>query len=590
MIHSCRYHADTRLAPSFQHNHATMSSGTSPTASHVYDCIVVGAGLSGLSAAHYLCSHSLADVLVLEARDRVGGRTHTVTLPNGHWLDLGGAYVGPTQHRVLRLAHSLSIPTEAVYHAGQSVLCLRDRRLPYSGAVPSLGLLALLDVNAALVATEELRSAIDGQRPWVQSTDAGERSLDAMTMEEWICRACDTEDGRELYRGSVRGLLCVEPCEVSALYWMSYVQGGHGVDSLIGVEGGAQERHFRGGSQQLSERLRDAMGVNRVVTAAPVASIDWDEERTATTRTEAEDINAGVDTTALAASARVVVTCRDGSLYYARRVVVAVSPALYGTVRWQPYMPLVKAPFSRAFMGSIIKTVTRYAAPFWRRRGFSGILFSLPSTPTSPSSLPPPVGYSYDDCHEDAAQDGSSFYAVMGFIYGNAARLYSPLPAQQRQAAVTAQYRDAFECDDALHPLSYHEMDWTQEEFSKGCYGAVMPPGVLTQLGPAMRAPVAGVHFAGSELAVDWPGYMSGAVESGERAAHEVLKALGRVDGEFVVEEPRGEGWDVSEGIAVDPFEAAVKRALPSVATVQYALAGMTAAAFAFLAWRLRGG
>ena len=562
----------------------------------IHDCIIIGAGISGLAAGCYLRDHHCSSFIVLEARSRVGGRTFTQHTTDGHWVDVGGAYVGPTQNRVLRLAHSLGVKTEPVYAQGKSVLSVSGRRVEYSGVVPRLGALSLLDVNAALRATEHERKKIDPARPWLQQSGG----LDSLTAEEWLQRVCDTEEGREMYRGVVRGLLCVEPCEVSALYWLWYVQSGEGVDVITGLQGGAQEAHFSGGSQQLSERMRQKVGADRVITGKPVDSIDWDESRTAAGVTEAQDIAAGVNTRSLSVSASsppVRVRCRDGSCFYSRRVIVAVSPALYDSIRFQPYLPSWKQqPTARMHMGSVIKTVMRYERPWWREAGYCGILFYMPhpassSSSSSPSAPPPPIGYSYDDCHEEAAEDGTVFYAIMGFMFTSAFAYYQPMSVTQRQAAIARQYRDAFQSELALNPLSYTECDWTAEEFSRGCYTAVMPPLVMSSAQDALRTPTAGIHYAGTETAVFWSGYMSGAVEAGERAAHEVLQALGgdKVKGDFVLEEGRGAGWTVGERIQESWLEATVRELLPSVQQLK-TLGGLLCAAASAVAarWWLR--
>ncbi|XP_005359010.1 amine oxidase [flavin-containing] B, partial [Microtus ochrogaster] len=77
------------------------------------DVIVVGGGISGMAAAKLLHDSGLS-VVVLEARDRVGGRTYTIRNKNVKYVDLGGSYVGPTQNRILRLAKELGLETYKV--------------------------------------------------------------------------------------------------------------------------------------------------------------------------------------------------------------------------------------------------------------------------------------------------------------------------------------------------------------------------------------------------------------------------------------------------------------------------------------------
>jgi monoamine oxidase len=175
---------------------------------------------------------------VLEGRARVGGRTSTVTTSDQHWIDVGGAYVGPGQRRILRLARELGVKTEPVYTRGRSVMMVRGERTVCESSLPRVGPRSLMDVNAALTATEEVRKEVDLIKPWDE--DKAGQSLDSMTMEDWLQSACATEDGREAYRALVRDLLCVEAADVSALFWMWYLHSGQGVDIITGLQGGAQ--------------------------------------------------------------------------------------------------------------------------------------------------------------------------------------------------------------------------------------------------------------------------------------------------------------------------------------------------------------
>ena len=205
---------------------------------------------------------------------RVGGRTSTVTTSDKHWIDVGGAYVGPGQRRILRAARELGVRTEPVYTQGRSVMMVRGERTECEGSLPSLGPRSLIDVNAALAATEKVSAKVNLSRPWSKDSLDG-KNLDIMTMEEWLQHACETEDGREMYRALVRDLLCVEASDVSALFWMWYLHSGQGIDIITGVQGGAQEAHFTGGSQQISDKMRDKIGKPRVLTDKAVVSIDW---------------------------------------------------------------------------------------------------------------------------------------------------------------------------------------------------------------------------------------------------------------------------------------------------------------------------
>ena len=84
------------------------------------DVVVIGAGLSGLSAARALAAAG-RDVLVLEARDRVGGRTLNHSIGGGHVVEVGGEFVGPTQDRILALSRAVGVNTFPVYNQGSNV-------------------------------------------------------------------------------------------------------------------------------------------------------------------------------------------------------------------------------------------------------------------------------------------------------------------------------------------------------------------------------------------------------------------------------------------------------------------------------------
>jgi monoamine oxidase len=161
-------------------------------------------------------------------------------------------------------------------------------------------------------------------------------------------------------------------------------------------------------------------------------------------------------------------------------------------------------------MGSVIKVMAVYDEPFWRADGWTG----QATTDVGPVQL------TFDN-----SPAGSSTGALLGFIEGRAARVWSGRPVAERRQAVVACFTRFFG-PKAANPVEYIEKDWSADEWSRGCYGAHMGPGVLTQFGPALRTPCGRIHWAGTETADVWCGYMDGAVRSGERAAAELLALL----------------------------------------------------------------
>jgi monoamine oxidase len=484
------------------------------SSSRVYDCIIIGAGFSGLSAANYLHDNLYNNMLVLEARDRVGGRSYSIHHEeSNNWLDLGGAYLGPTQNHLLHLIQEFQLEICNVYQGkdAKSVLLLdnNQRRSAYHGTIPQLNPFALLDVNNLLILTDRLAKSIDCAAPY-NHVDANQ--YDGMTVEEWMNFHAETKIAKQLYRGTVQGLLCVEPGEVSMLYWLNYIANADkSVLRIIGVENAAQQAKIRGGSNQIAQLLAQKIGLNKIHFNSIVTEIQWEKKNTASpediTNYEGNRENP------------VTIQCRNGSRYVARSVIIALSPPLYSTIHFQPSLPNNKALAAKKMqMGSIIKTIMRYSTPFWRESGYNGIIFSADG----------PVHYSYDDCQDHSSDNSQSkpFYAVMGFVLANSSRKLQSCTEQQRRDAIAQQYSIAFDSQLALQPLEYFELNWDAEQFSGGCYGAVAPPNLLSVIRQDLRQPTGPLFFAGTELATEWTGYLDGALQSGQRAAHEALRAL----------------------------------------------------------------
>jgi monoamine oxidase len=452
------------------------------------DVCVVGAGLAGLAAARALVAAGRT-VVVLEARDRVGGRTLNASLGGGRISEIGGQFAGPTQDRILALARAVGVKTFPTYDAGSSVLVAGGARSLYP-AVP--GLPDDPDVQQALLAGFKLDAPAKEagvSAPWKA---AKAREWDRMTLEEWMRGEVPSEKGRAIFRAACQSIWGADPSEMSFLYVLQYVAGAGNAKSagaflrLVTTRGGAQENRFVGGSQLISEKVADRLG-KRVVLRAPVRVLAQNGD--------------GV---------RVVA---DGTTVEARHVILAVPPALASRLAYSPALPKGKAALLKALVpGTLTKATAVYDRPFWRDAGLSGqgITDVGPARATFDNSPP----------------DGS-IGVLFGFVGGSAYTPWAPLPADQRRAQVLEGFA-AFVGDQARAPVDYFEHDWTKERWTRGCPVAHAAPGVLTKYGPWLRRAVGKVHFAGTETADYWLGYMDGAVRSGERAAREVLAALRR--------------------------------------------------------------
>lgn len=443
------------------------------------DVAIIGAGLAGLSAARALLAGDV-EPLVIEARDRVGGRTYTQITPEGVALDLGAHWIGPTQRRMLALGEALGVATEKTWDTGQNIQVMNSMREVYSGAIPTGDPQAAADAVQAILALNMLALQVPVDAPWL-APDAA--ALDAQTFATWI-EANIALSARPLMELAIQAVFSAEPRDLSALHVLVYIHSAGGLRELLGVTSAAQERRFAGGSQQIAGRIAATLG-DRVMLNAPVNRIAW--------------------------SASGVTVTSDAGVVEARRAIIAIPPTLAGRIRYAPALPGYRDQLTQRMpMGTVIKVLCVYPNPFWRRDNLTGQV----------SSDHGAIRITFDISPDNGPG------VLVGFIEGDEGRRWGRASAEKRRTAALACLADYFG-PEAAAPLRYVEQSWAEEEWSRGCYAGYMPPGVWTTYGEALRAPIGPLHWAGTETATEWMGYMEGAVQSGERAAAEALAALG---------------------------------------------------------------
>jgi monoamine oxidase len=451
------------------------------TAAAAVDVVVVGAGLAGLVAARDLVAGG-ADVVVLEARDRVGGRTLTLPAADGTPIDHGGQWIGPTQDRIAALAQSLGVTTFATWDRGLHTEFRDGRAHRFGGGFPASDPGTAVAMGVAIRELDAMAATVPPEAPWSAEQAP---AWDAQTVESWLQARVTAEGARTWLRTAVRGTLAAEAGELSLLHALFVVRGAGGLASLLETAGGAQERRFHQGAQTISIRLAEALG-ERVVLGAPVSVVRHD--------------------------AGGVVVEAAGRAVAAQRAILAIPPALAGRVAYRPALPGWRSQLTqRVPMGSVVKVHALYDEPFWRHHGLSGLVVSDRG----------PVEVVYDNSPE-----GGSPGVLVGFVEGQHARDFSRLAAADRRAAVLDSLVGFFG-EQAGRPRELLERSWADEEYSGGCFAGYFPPGVWTSYGRALREPIGRLHWAGTETATVWSSYMDGAVRSGERAAAEVLAALG---------------------------------------------------------------
>jgi len=464
------------------------------------DVAIVGAGLAGLVAARRIAASGKRPI-VLEARDRVGGRLLNEEIGDGKVVEVGGQWIGPTQERIAALADELGVATFPTHDEGRHLIELAGKLTSYSGPITaaSVGLVrdlsraispaALIDFEQARARLDKMARSVPLEHPWLTP-----RALDwdGQTFATWIGRNTRTAAARSLFELATEAVWAAEPSDVSLLHVLFYTHSGGGFNTLLGTDGGAQQDRFHGGSQRIALLMAEQLGEDRVRLAAPVRRIEHSE--------------GGVLLHADGPSGEA-----DGLTVRAHRAIVAVPPTLAGRVAYDPPLPARRDQLTQRMpQGTVIKTMAIYERPFWRDQGFSG----QAATDGGPARV----------VFDNSPPDGSPG-VLLGFLEGRLARQWGARDAAERREAILAGHARLFGAQ-AARPERFIERVWAEEEWTRGCYGCLMTTGGWTEYGRALRAPIGPIHWAGAETATVWNGYMDGAVQSGERAAAEAMAAL----------------------------------------------------------------
>lgn len=441
------------------------------------DVVVVGAGFAGLAAARDLVRLG-HDVIVLEGRDRVGGRSSTTTIA-GTPVDLGGTFVGPTQDAVIALAKELGCETVRTHSRGKNLIRWHGKVRSYRSTIPKLSIIELLDVSRIQWRFERVCRRVPVNEPWKSSIAD---ILDSKTLDEWLRYVHAGASTRNLMAIMARVTWGCEPEEVSMLHAVRYIKAAGGLGRMLDVEGGAQQDRFPGGTQQIALRMAEELG-ERVVLNAVVRRVERRSDGTLIVGSDRGDVTT-------------------------KAVIVAVPPAHRADIEFDPALPPEYEKLTEHWpQGNLSKAYAAYETPFWRTNGCSGEALSDEG----------PVFITFDVSPSDAGPG-----ILLGFTD---ARTFDALPPEQRREQALEGFVTLFG-EAAGSPIDYVDHCWGTEEFAPGGPTAAVPPGSWTTYGPWLRKAVDGIYWAGTETADEWTGFLDGAVRSGKRAADEVHRAL----------------------------------------------------------------
>lgn len=447
----------------------------------IYDCIVVGSGLSGLITARNL-QRGGKNVLVLEAQDYIGGRMFGKDIAPNQYIDLGGQWVGPTQHRFLALLDEYEIPRFSSPAHGKVVLIYNDQCFQFQGFFQGFAEGDRPDVppeewEDAMTAWKRFRELSQSLPPQYPHGNAENIKLDSQTFAQWIDENTHTPFARWYFSYMVRAvgfLGPAEPSEVSLLHVLwgdrSASQSEHPEAELL--QGGAGQIPLK-----IAQELKNEVRLNEAVV------------KISQRETEVE------------------VTTLKGT-YKALFAVVAMPPFQAGKISYDPPLPPIKQQISQRFpMGTLAKLLISYSFPFWREKGLAGI--GMGNT-------------EWIELFADSSDPRSGKGVIATFVMGDRYHRWTKLDEKEKKQVVLSDLAK-YLGDEALSPETFDIQDWPSNQWVGGGYAGFLPPGVWTRFGEYLTKPCDRIYWAGTEIAERWAGFFDGAVSTGEAVAHDIL-------------------------------------------------------------------
>lgn len=447
------------------------------TEDELYDVVIIGAGLSGLTAARRLVQAN-KKILVLEAQDRVGGRTWSQPIGGKDFIDVGGQWIGKGHHQMYKLVEEAGLKTFPTFTEGKSILRRQAENKTYKGETPPMGLFALLSVQKALNKLDKAASAISVETPWLSDHASG---LDQKSVGSWIDETISNKKARTLIKRMAEGELCQPINDVSFLQALSSARATGSFKQAEKVEDGALRDRIFGGAQGVShflhEQVRDTVKLN-----CPVSFVKQLE--------------------------RYLLIGNEDFSIRTKKVIITAPLPIVKNIQFTPDLPKEKQILIDSMtMGTVIKVHAVYAQPFWREQELNG----------SSTCLDEVVELTVDN-----SVPGSEKGIITSLIHADRAKALLKLSDKERKNVLLNAYANLFG-EQALTPISYHDYSFSNNPWIGGAYSGYFKNGDFSKYGEHIAKPCGNIHWAGTETSTFFKGFMEGAVLSGERVAREIL-------------------------------------------------------------------
>ncbi|UNK71670.1 NAD(P)/FAD-dependent oxidoreductase [Microbacterium sp. H1-D42] len=448
------------------------------------DVLIVGAGAAGLTAANELRKAGLS-VVVLEARDRVGGRVWTDVI-DGAMLEIGGQWVSPDQDALIETISDLGLETFDRHRDGDSLYVGPDgtvRRFTGDTLPVGPGTETVITEITALLDT--MVAEIDPDRPWEHPRAA---EWDSITWDAWLRTQTEDDEAVRNLAFATGTAMLTKPTHAFSLLQSLLMAASAGSYSNLGDADFILDKRVVGGLQQVPLRLAERLGED-VLLNQPVRALEWSPSSSAGTSG--------------------VVAHTDTRTIRARHAIIALAPVLYNRISFVPPLPRRQHQLHQHLsMGFVIKVHAVYDHPFWREQGLSGTAFSP-----------------YERVHEayDNTNHGDERGTLVGFVSDQNADDLFELSSDERRERILESLSHYYG-PEAKNPIVYYESDWGSEEWTRGAYAASFDMGGLHRYGADLRTPVGPIRFACSDMAGAGYQHVDGAIRMGRLAASDIIE------------------------------------------------------------------